>query len=375
MISPNSIKIGKLFGIQVGINYNWFIIFFIMVVSFSGYVRDQFGASQSSSLTFAVLTTLLLFASVLAHEFGHALTARAFGIQTRKIILHLFGGVAFLESEPRRPLHEFLIAIAGPAVSIALAVVFGGLYFLILGHASELIVLLVQLLAGLNLMLGVLNCAPGFPLDGGRVLRAVVWAATGDYLKSTRIAAMGGVAVGLGLILWGVSIVMVSLTGAILRILLGVFVIYLARMSTRQAEVLAAFHGLTVRDIMQPVRAVVPADTPLSDVYAWYFMRLGVDQLPVVRGDVLLGAITLEDIQRIPPRQWDWVQAREAVRPFSAAEMVAPEAEAIQALDRFAGTNRLTVPVFEGRRLLGYITRGDVVKLLQRRRGTAGGPA
>lgn len=369
MVPSNSIKIGKLFGIEVGVNITWFLIFFVLVFSMAGSIEELSGLSTVMSTAWAVVATLLLFASVIAHEYGHALTARTFGIGTHKIILHVFGGIAFLESEPRKPLHEFFIALAGPAVSIALALVFGLMWWALdFQFYSNVAGMVIGNLAILNLFLGVFNCVPGFPLDGGRVVRAIVWGATGQYLFATRVAAWGGVIVG-GLISFSGLLSLVGVfgpayAGGILRFFLGLFVIHLALLSMRQAVVVAAFQGRTVRDLMQPVRIVVPARMALSDVNERFFAQLNVDHLPVVDGDRLLGYISREDIQAAEPRQLPWIRAHEAVHPYQPSELLAPGAAAITALERLSRTRRLSLPVFQGRRLLGHVTHHDIARHL-----------
>ncbi|MDK2970551.1 MAG: hypothetical protein PWP23_306 [Candidatus Sumerlaeota bacterium] len=377
MPGRRAIRIGRLFGIDIALDLNWFFIFFIMVVSFSGQYQQYF-PTHMGSMVFAIVLTLALFASVVAHEYGHALTARLFGIHTQKIVLHLFGGVAYLESEPKRPRDEFFIAIAGPAVSIVFGLVFGGIALATApgtGIPETALFKLAFALAAMNLFLGIFNCVPGFPLDGGRVVRSALWAITGNYLKATRVASWGGIGVGALLSLTGVAAVVAApfmdmdlLAGGILRVLLGLFVIHLARMSMKQAEFISAFHGLTVRDLMQPIRAVVPADMLLSDVRDRYFQWQGADNFPVVDGTRLLGSIGQEDFAAIPERQWDWVRAREIVRPYDAEKILDPGLEALTALERLARLNRYSLPVFQGRRLLGTVTQGDLARALQQRR-------
>jgi Zn-dependent protease len=371
MPGRSALRIGRLFGIDLALDFNWFIVFFILVASLSRHFQSYL-PTQGGAVGLAVTLTLSLFASVLAHEYGHALTARRFGIRTNKIVLHLFGGVAYLESEARRPRDEFLIAVAGPAVSIALGIVLGGVWYVT--KEAPVAGMLFGYLAGMNLVLGIFNCVPGFPLDGGRVVRSAIWGLTGDYLKATRIAVWGGVAVGAVFVALGALELFLallgsgSLAGGVLRGLLGVFVIHLARLSLRQAEFIAAFRGLTVADLMQPIRAVVPAETLLSDVHARYFQVLRLDSVPVVDGPRLLGSIGRQDLEAVPPRQWDWMRAREIVRPYDRDSVLAPGVEALNALEKLANANRYSMPVFEGRRLLGTITQADLARVFRQRR-------
>jgi Zn-dependent protease len=311
----------------------------------------------------SVLLVILLYGSILAHEFGHALTARAFGIGTKKIVLHLFGGVALIESEPERPRDEFWITAAGPAVSLALAALFGAGWAAALGlGAPSLFAEGFMYLTLMNAILAIFNCLPGFPMDGGRVLRAALWAMTGDYLFATRLAAWGGVAVGLGLSTLGVFLFINGGSG-LLMILLGLFLVYLARLSARQAEVTAAFQGRTVRDFLRPVRAVIPRDMLLSDVAHLYFGRFDGGHFPVVEGDRLLGRLTEAELRRYEPRQWDWVTAREAMAPYEPSSVLRPTMPALKALQQLASEQSPCAAVFEGRRLLGFVYFKDLAQL------------
>ena len=376
MLNGKSIKIGRLFGIEIGVNLNWFIIFFILVVSYSQmFAAEDPNMGGPVALFMAVLLTLMLFVSVVAHEYGHALTARQFGIGTKKIILHLFGGVAFLDREPRKPWHEFWIAVAGPIVSIFLGGLFLFLWFVAQGAVAGTMAQILFYVAVLNLFLGIFNCVPGFPLDGGRVVRAVVWAITGNFLKATRFAAWGGVIVGALIALSGLLAFFLGAPSgaAILRFFLGLFVIHLARMSSRQAEFIDAFDGLTAGDLMRPVRVVLPADTLVSDALEYYFQRLNVDQIPVVEQGALLGFVHITDLENVPERQRDWVRVQELVKPYEPSTVVDQGASAITALERFSTRGSNQLPVFDGRRLKGFITEGDFRRAIQRRRQQQGG--
>lgn len=370
-----SLKIGRLLGIDVAVDVSWLLIFAVLTYSISGEFQDQLGIAASSALGFAALTTLLMYASVLAHEYGHALTARFFGIRTARIILHVFGGVAFLEREPQRPRDEFWITVAGPAVSFVLAAFFWAATFLMEAKgAPGYLVLGAQTLALINTSLGVFNCLPGFPMDGGRVVRSAIWAATGDVLLATRIAAVGGGLVGLGLMgLGAVGVVLAFATGdgafafgGALQMMLGAFLINLAWMSARQTELHVKLDRLKVGALMRPVRAVVPADLLLARVVEDFNHPDMPDQFPVVDGTRLVGNLSMRDIAAIPERQWEWTRARELARPYRPEQTLRPQSGAVDALHLLRRLNRSCAPVFEGRRLLGYVFDRDIAAALGR---------
>lgn len=368
-----SLRIGRLFGIDVGIDVSWLLIFAVLTYSLSREFAGELGVGSASALVFAAVTTLLMYASVLAHEYGHALTARFFGIRTARIILHLFGGVAFLESEPRRPRDEFWITVAGPAVSFVLAALFGAVaWALYLGDAPGQVRLIVETVAFINLSLGIFNCLPGFPMDGGRVVRSALWAATGDLLLATRIAALGGGLVGLLMIgLGGLGVLAAMATGdasfalgGLLQLLLGGFLINLAWMSARQTEVQQKLDNLKVHRLMRPVSAVVPADLPVARVMEAYRGPNMPEHFPVVDGARLLGNLSLRHIDALPERQWEWVRARELARPYQLEHTLNLQTGALDALRLMQRLNRSCAPVFEGRRLVGFVFHRDIAEAL-----------
>lgn len=370
-----SLRIGRLFGIDVAIDVSWLLIFALLTFSLSREFAGELGVGAASALVFAAVTTLLMYASVLAHEYGHALTARFFGIHTARIILHLFGGVAFLESEPRRPRDEFWITVAGPAVSFVLAALFGAAaWVLYLGDGPAHLHLIVQTVAIINLSLGIFNCLPGFPMDGGRVVRSAIWAATGNLVLATRIAALGGGVVGLLLMgLGGLGLLLAITTGdagfamgGMLQLLLGGFLINLAWSSARQTEIQHKLDALKVHRLMRPVSAVVPADLPVARVMEAYRGPNMPDQFPVVDGPRLLGNLSLGHINALPERQWEWVRARELARPYQLEHTLDLQTGALDALRLMHRLNRSCAPVFEGRRLVGYVFHRDIAEALGR---------
>jgi Zn-dependent protease len=189
----NAIRLGKVFGIEVGLDYSWFVIFVLITWSLAGhYLMENQDWSPGFRLGMAIATALLFFGSVLAHEFGHSLVAVATGVPVQRITLFIFGGVAQISREPKRAWHEFLIAIAGPLVSLTLAGVFALLGSLGRQWGNSGLLALGGWLGGTNLALALFNLIPGFPLDGGRVLRAVVWGLTGSIHGATRFAGAIG---------------------------------------------------------------------------------------------------------------------------------------------------------------------------------------
>jgi len=366
-----AIPLGKLLGIQVSIDFTWFLIFFLLLFNLQGFIAEELGLGSAAATLVSALLIILLFASVLAHEYGHALTARAFGIRTPKIVLHIFGGVAFLESEPRKPSHEFWITVAGPAVSLVLGVTFlTALFLFSITNVQMPVLSTICLYIGMmNMVLAIFNCLPGFPMDGGRIVRAAIWGITGNYLLATRIASAGGMAVGGLIAMWGlggsIGLIPAGAGGGPMQLFLGLFLIFLAWQSARQAELSARLRNISVNDLVRPVNVVVPSDTLISDVLDRYMRPFGMDQLPVVDGPRLAGFISYEDIVQVPLRQWDWVRSAELVRPYSLEDTIDPNLGAMAALQRLMRNNRAFLPVFKGRRLMGFVFRNDLIHALE----------
>ncbi len=201
-----SLRLGRIFGIPVEVNISWVLVFLLLTYL----LADQFDDTRlhwpaAQRWLVAMVTVVLFFLSVLAHELSHSVMALSKGIPVRGITLFIFGGVSRLDREPQRPITEFLVALVGPLLSIVLAVIFGAVWFL-LGRGDSSLEVVLLLLAWTNLSLGVFNLVPGYPLDGGRLLRAGIWGITGNHRKATQIAAGMGQGVGIAMVVGGVSL-------------------------------------------------------------------------------------------------------------------------------------------------------------------------
>ena len=240
-LGTRGLRLGRIAGIPVALDWTWFPIAFLLVLGISSSLADDLGTA--GAIGTAVLLATGFFGSILAHEFGHALVARRFGIRTESIALHVFGGVARLTSEPRRPAHEFWVAAAGPAVSLGLALAFF-LVAAVIPVETTLTFLVVRMaaaqLAWANLILGVFNLVPGFPLDGGRILRAVLWHRRKSWREGTRIAARAGAVI--GAIMIGLGVALAFLTNDAFRGLMLAGIGFMVRQAAR-AEELRAHSG------------------------------------------------------------------------------------------------------------------------------------
>ena len=227
-----SLRLGRVFGIPIEINISWILVFLLLTYLLAGQFDDaRLRWPVAQRWTVAMITVVLFFLSVLAHELSHSVMALSKGIPVRGITLFIFGGVSRLGHEPQHPKTEFMVAVVGPLLSIALAVIFGAVWFL-LGRGDSPVEVVLLLLAWTNLSLGVFNLVPGYPLDGGRLLRAGIWGITGNHRKATRIAAGMGQAVGVAMVIGGVSLAwfLEPLDGVWLG-LVGMFLFFMAKRS------------------------------------------------------------------------------------------------------------------------------------------------
>ena len=201
-----SLRLGKIFGIPVEVNISWILVFLLLTYLLAGEFEDpRLSWSMTQRWSVAMISVVLFFLSVLAHELSHSVMALSKGIPVRGITLFIFGGVSRLDREPQRPITEFMVAVVGPLMSTVLAVILGGVWFL-MGRGDSSVEVVLVLLAWTNLSLGVFNLVPGYPLDGGRLLRASIWGLTGNHRKATRIASAMGLAVGGSMLMGGIAL-------------------------------------------------------------------------------------------------------------------------------------------------------------------------
>ncbi len=360
-----SIRLGKVLGITVQVHYTWFVALWALSFSLArGVFPEQLpGLPAQTYWVLGVVGALLLFGSVLVHELGHALMARTYRIPTRSITLFLFGGVAHIAREPERPAHEFWVALAGPLTSLGVA----GIFWLLAPQGAPVpATALMGYLAWANLVLVAFNLLPAFPLDGGRVLRAVLWAFYG-YERATRIVtALGQAAAGAFILLGVVGVFTGHALNGLWLILIGWFLEQAASASYHQAVLRRVLGGIRVSDIMTRDVRVMPAELTLEEAVHDYFLPYKHGGYPVVYGDRLVGILTLHDLRRVPRERWREAQVREAMTPIAQAKVVRPDLSAYEALARMLqdGVGRLLV-VDEDGELVGLVTRSDLMHLIR----------
>jgi Zn-dependent protease len=366
----SSLRLGKIFGIPIGINYTWFIVFALVTLSLAtAYFPGRY--PTWSSLGYwgvGILTSLLFFASVLIHELAHSVVAIAWGIPVNSITLFIFGGGAPLGREPERPLSEFLIAIAGPISSLMLALGFGILW--LGGQALNLTPLaaLGFYLGGINLSLALFNMVPGFPLDGGRVFRSIVWAVTGSMNRATRWAAGTGRAVAILMIVGGGIIFLTgNWSSGLWLAFIGWFLDNAASQSIQQAGVREALEGYTAGDFAASGCQAVDSNTPLDWVVRDYVLPQGQSCFVVTDGAQAEGVATLGQIRQVPRQQWGWTPIHQIMTPLGNLKPVLAGEAAYSVLERMLSEGENLLPVVDGSRFLGLVRQDNLLRFARTR--------
>jgi Zn-dependent protease len=361
--------LGKIFGIPIGINYTWFIVFALVTMSLAtGYFPSRYEDwSLAAYLGVGLLTSVLFFVSVLIHELAHSVVALAWGIPVKSITLFIFGGVANIGREPDRPLAEFLIAIAGPISSLLLVLGFGILW--LVGQWLDVTPLagLGFYLATVNLWLVLFNMIPGFPLDGGRVFRSVVWALTDDMNRATRWAAKTGRVVAVLMIVGGgVMILMGNWSSGLWLAFIGWFLDNAASQSVQQVWIREALQGYTAGDFSSGCQTI-DSNTPLDWVVRDYVLPRGDNCFVVTDGLQPQGVATLDQIQQIPRQKWGWTPVNQIMTPLSDLKPVRSGEAAYSVLERMMSEGQSLLPVVEGARLIGLVRQDSLLRFAQTR--------
>jgi Zn-dependent protease/CBS domain-containing protein len=364
---PGSLRLGKIAGIDIYAHLSWFIILVLLTWSLaSGWFAQLFpGWATTTYWIVAFISALLLFGCVLVHELAHALVAQASGLTVRNITLFIFGGVAHVEEDMKRPGVEFRVAIAGPIASFLLA---GVAFLLVLplrgsGASAEAA---LDYLAVANFLLGAFNLLPGFPLDGGRVLRSIIWKVTGNFKKSTRIASSVGQAFAYVFILLGIiGFFTGNFFNGLWVVFIGWFLLSAAQTASTQVELQSALQGVSVGQVMDPRPVAVPANISVQKLVDEYFLPLGLHSAPVTQGEYLAGLITLSDIARVARERWSYTPVGHVMRLLEQVCVATPE-QPLQEVFQMMGAQSINqVPVVEDGRLVGLLSREAIIRYLQ----------
>jgi Zn-dependent protease/predicted transcriptional regulator len=383
MALPNW-KIGSALGIPIHVHTSWFAVFFFVTWSLAtGYLPETLpGLSVPRYWGMGGIAALLLFLSVLLHELGHSYVALRYQIPIRQITLFIFGGMAHMGKEPPSPRAEFLIAMAGPLVSFILGAgcLSGAMAVesVFAQSGAQGLVALGSLLGMVNVQLGLFNLIPGFPLDGGRVLRAGLWARNKDFNRATSQAALVGIGFGVTLGLTGAVLMAGAWSGVLGQsvatngvwlIFIGAFLFSAALASKRQAAPRILLASVTVRQVMvQRVVTLLP-DISVQDAVNQYFVAQGCGEFPVCEEGEVLGVVTVRDVHALPAALWPWRRVRDIMRPTSPAFCIPPDWSIMQAMDRMAQGGWDCLVVIENGEIVGLVTRSAIAHYLQLHNG------
>ncbi len=364
--APGGIKLLRIAGIQISIDFSWFIIFFLLLWSLSaGYFPRAF-PRESATVYWAAgfAATILFFASVLIHELSHSLVAIRHGLSIPSITLFIFGGVSQLSEEAKDPGSELKIAIAGPMSSIVLAGVFYALQALASGSSYPIIGAVMGYLAVINGALAVFNLIPGFPLDGGRVLRAIYWKKKGSLPKATRLASDIGKIVAVILIIFGgLQVLGGALISGLWFVFIGIFLRSVAQSGYQEVVLKRLLNSALVRDIMVRDVVKVSPQMGLDKLARDYFLHYGYKGFPVFDDETPVGLVSLADIRGIPEAMLPVRTVGEVMKPLNEEIIVAPDTPLSDALARMRQDGRLLV-MAQGH-FLGLITKTGLMRFLE----------
>ncbi len=379
-------KMGRIFGITIRVAWSWLVIFalvtFNLVFAFGNMHPDW---STLLRWTVAVVTALLFFASVLVHELAHSLVAKAQGIPIHNITLFIFGGVAHIQEEPKSPGAEFVMALLGPVTSIVLGsallfftlLVSGGLRLMqqpeaVLAQFGPLTTTTAWL-GSINIILGIFNLIPGFPLDGGRMLRSILWAITGNLRRATWWASFAGRAIAWLMIMSGIAMAFGAqipifgqgLADGLWLAFIGWFLHNAAVSSYQRVLIEDVLEGVTVGQMMQAQPPTVPPDVTIADLVNDYLMRYDTNAFPVVEDDILQGIICLHDVRSVAETERQRLTVRDVMTPRAQIDVIEEDSEASQALQKLAHREVRQLPVVDSDRLIGLLRRQDMMRWLQ----------
>jgi Zn-dependent protease/CBS domain-containing protein len=365
------IRVGRIFGIQIAVHPSWFVIFLIVTYTMAVGELPRVFKTWEAGLYWVVgaLISLLFFGSVLAHELSHSLLARRFGMRVRDITLFIFGGASTLEGEAKGPRDEALIAAAGPLTSLAIGAAMLGLGAI---TGQEQLMAIFGWLGFINISLGLFNLIPGFPMDGGRILRAIIWRIRGDRNAATRNAALVGRLFGYLLIAVGVYVIFQggNVFSGVWLALIGWFLSNAAESTVAQMSIEHALHGIKVREVMESDPPSISPNESVADLVNDRLIR-GEHRSFLVRHEDggLAGIVTLSDVRRMPRENWEAARVTDIMTRFADLATIGPEAELEAGLKLLQEreVNQLPVVTDEGRTVVGLLTRAGILRLIEAR--------
>jgi Zn-dependent protease len=362
-----TIKLGRIFGFEINVHWSWFFVFFLVTATFATSLLEEVYPEWTASRRWIVAAAiaLIFFLSILLHEMSHSVLAKRYGIPVSSITLFVFGGVSNLEREPESARQEFFIAIVGPVTSIAIAGLLLGVYVAV-RDVEEGVAAVAANLAMINLAIGIFNLVPGFPLDGGRVLRSAFWARRRNLLDATRIASMIGQLV--AYLIMGIGVLAFFIGDFVTGIwffLIGNFLRSASAASYEQLFMNTVLKGIPASAVARMDYTAVPPDMTLADLVEDHVLAGDGRCFPVVVADQLLGLVTLTDLRKVPREEWKTTTVYRAMTPLDKLRVVGLRDDLPTVLAQMAAADINQVPLLEGKTLRGLIHRGDVIRYIQ----------
>ena len=367
------IKLGRVFGVEIGLHYSWFIIALLITFSLAGeFQQNNPHWSDSLRWSLAIVTAVLFFGSIVVHELSHAVVAKARGLPVRAITLFALGGVAQIEKEAADAKTEFWMGIVGPITSLVIGLICLGITFALgwtpPNFPQQPLPAVLMWLGVINIGLAIFNMIPGFPLDGGRVLRGILWWITGNARRATNIASRVGQIIAFLMIIYGV---MQFFGGAGINGLwltfIGWFLLSASRESYAQMMITEGLRGLRVKDVMSGDYTTVDAHLNLETFAEEHLMRSGRRFFVVTINDRPEGIITPHEIHEVPRARWPYTTIGDVMRPLDRTHSVGPNTPVTDALEMMARQDLNQLPVVSGGVLAGLISRSHILQLIQTR--------
>ncbi|MCL4393752.1 MAG: site-2 protease family protein [Chloroflexi bacterium] len=365
-MNRRTISLGTILGIPIRLDYSWFLIFAFLTwdLAMGYYPAELGGVNAWVYWALGAITAILLFGSVLLHELGHSVIARRYKIPVRKITLFLFGGVAEIGAEPPSPSSEFFIAIAGPLVSFGLAALFGVAQTIVVSPSPLFV--LAKYLAIINGSLGLFNLVPGFPLDGGRIFRALVWGITRNLNRATQIAAKVGRGISFLFIALGIWQVVGGDWGGLWFVLIGWYLQSAATSQLQQQNLYGLFAGHRVSEAMNRSYVLAPAEMTLQFLVDHNLLAYWQRAFVVQKGDAIIGLLSWHDIQAIPHARWPTTTVSQAMVSMGQLHSVGSDTELGAAAEELTLDGAPSLPVVADGHVLGTLSREDVTWFLRR---------
>lgn len=364
---PSSFKIGKIAGIEIGVHWSWLFIFALVTWSFATGILEQLFPEWSDARRWVVggIVAIIFFLSILLHELAHSFVAKARGIEVKGITLFIFGGVSNLGREARSAGEEFQIAIVGPLMSLLIGALFAVAWAALRGPAPG-VAAVAGYLAFINGIIAAFNMLPGYPLDGGRVFRSIVWWRNRSLLRATKISAKTGEYVAYLLMgLGALQVFTINPIGGMWMILIGWFLRGASAGSYQQMVSEVALDGVTAGDVARKDYVTVTPTMTVAELVDEHLLSGHGRCFPVVAAQELLGLISLTDIRNLERERWVDTSVYRAMTPFEQLQTVASGEDARAVLQTLGEKNVNQVPVVDGRWLVGMVSRADILRLIQ----------